>query len=350
MVDIFDKMYFDNHESVVFCSDKVSGLKAIIAIHDTTLGPALGGCRFYPYVSGADALEDVLRLSKGMTYKAAITGLQLGGGKAVIIGDPKQLASKDLFTAFGRFVNDLGGKYITAEDVGTNTRFMEWIRAETNHVVGVPDHLGGLGDPSPYTAHGVFCGIKAAIRKVNGSDGLAGLKIAVEGVGNVGYNLCKELHASGAKLYVSDINTAAAQRAVQDFNATIVKGKEIYGLDVDVYAPCALGATINDETIPQFKCSIIAGAANNQLQEEIHGEKLAQRGILYAPDYVVNAGGLIHVHGEFAQESKEQIAEKIENIYVTSMHIFALAEKEKVSMAQAANKIAEQRIAGAKNS
>lgn len=335
----------DNHEQIVFCNDANSGLKAIIAVHNTQLGSALGGSRFYNYASEADALTDVLRLSKGMTYKAAVAGLNLGGGKSVIIGDPKKLASEALFRAFGRFINSLGGKYITAEDVGTSVEHMEWIRQETDHVVGVSKHFGGSGDPSPVTAHGTFVGIKAAVKATQATDDLRNIKVAVEGIGHVGYHLCKELHENGATLYVSDVNQAATEAVAKEFGATAVPCDKLHGLDVDVYAPCALGATINDQTIPQFKCSIIAGAANNQLKEEAkHAAELKERGILYAPDFVINAGGLINVFSEIEGTSKERAWEKTEGIYNTLLKIFELANREGITTAQAANKLAEQRI------
>lgn len=347
MSSIFETLALDsnNHEQVVFCNDKHSGLKAIIAIHNTQLGPALGGCRMYPYANEADALTDVLRLSKGMTKKAAVAGLNLGGGKAVIIGDAKTQANEALFRTFGRFVNSLSGRYITAEDIGTNTRAMEWVLQETDHVVGIPTYLGGSGDPSPVTAHGTFVGIKAAVKKLKGSDSLSGVKVAVEGIGNVGYNLCKELHAAGAKLFVSDVNSAALKRAVAEFKATQVKVEDLYSLDVDVYAPCALGATLNDKTLAQLKCSIIAGAANNQLHDETkHADELKKRGILYAPDYVINAGGLINVYPEVHGGDSASAWSKVENIYYTLLNVFDIAEKENVTTNLAANKLAEHRI------
>jgi leucine dehydrogenase len=344
-VNIFEQMNFDQHETVMFCNDKTTGLKAIIAIHNTVLGPALGGCRFYPYATDGDALTDALRLSKGMTYKASVAGLNLGGGKSVIIGDPKKLGYEALLRAFGRFVNSLNGKYITAEDVGTSVRFMDWVNSETDHVSGINTHLGGSGDPSPFTAHGTFCGIKAALKKVRGKDSFKGVKIAVEGIGNVGYYLCKELAENGAKLWVSDVNPEAVKRAVTEFKAIAVPCEKLYSLDVDVYAPCALGATINDKTLSQFKCSIIAGGANNQLKEEKkHGEALLKKDILYAPDFVINAGGLINVYTEVAGGGREYAWEKVERIYGTLLDIFDLAEKEDITTAVAANKIAEKRI------
>lgn len=345
MSDIFTQMSLSNHENVVFCNDERSGLKAIIAVHNTILGPALGGCRMYPYASEADAITDVLRLSKGMTYKASVAGLNLGGGKSVIIGDPKKIGTEALFRAFGRFVNTLNGKYITAEDVGTSLRFMEWVRCETSHVTGIPSYFGGSGDPSPFTAHGTFVGIKSAVKKMKGSDSLVGLKIGVEGIGNVGYNLCKELHASGAKLFVADVSPEAIKRAVDEFGATAVECRDLYAMDLDVYAPCALGATLNDATIPQLKCSIVAGAANNQLKEEAkHAEQLKQRGILYAPDYVINAGGLINVATEVFGGGREHAWDKTEEIYNTLLRIYDLAEQENITTALSANKLAEKRI------
>jgi leucine dehydrogenase len=348
-MSIFEKVCENNHEQIIFCQDKNTGLKAIIAIHNTKLGPALGGCRFYPYATEEDALFDVLRLSRGMSYKAAVAGLNLGGGKSVIIGDPKKLGTEALFRAFGRFVATLGGRYITAEDVGTNTRTMEWAYSAATidkpFIVGIPAYLGGSGDPSPVTAHGTFVGIKSALKKVKGNDGLKGVKVAVEGIGNVGYHLCKELHQEGAKLFVSDVNADAVNRAVKEFGATAMDVAAIYGADVDVYAPCALGATVNDKTIPQFKCKIIAGAANNQLLVEAkHGMELKNRGILYAPDYVINAGGLINVSTEVYGGGAESAWHKTEEIYNTLLNIYAVAEKENISTAEASKHIAEKRI------
>jgi leucine dehydrogenase len=349
-MNVFDNINFDGHEQVVFCHDKHTGLKAIIGVHNTRLGPALGGTRFYPYTKEEDALTDVLRLSKGMTYKAAVSGLNLGGGKAVIIGDPKKLGSEAFFRAFGRFVNSLNGRYITAEDVGTSVKFMEWINKETAHVTGIPTYIGGSGDPSPFTAHGTFVGIKACLKAQTGKDSVSGIKVAVQGIGNVGYHLCKELHENGAKLYVSDVNKDAVKRAVKEFGAEAVEGDKIYSVAADVYAPCALGATVNDKTIPMFKCSIIAGAANNQLLDQVkHGEAVKKAGILYAPDYVINAGGLINVNSEVYGGGTDHVLAQIENIYNTLLNIFEIAGKEKVTTAVAANRIAEKRIADISN-
>ncbi|MGD9152803.1 MAG: Glu/Leu/Phe/Val dehydrogenase [Gammaproteobacteria bacterium] len=345
----FKSMNTNDHEQVIFCNDPDSGLKAIIAIHDTQLGPALGGCRMYPYTSEKDALFDVLRLSQGMTYKSAVSGLNFGGGKSVIIGDPTKLSSEQLFRTFGRFVDGLNGRYITAEDVGTDVSTMEWVRIETRHVVGIPTYLGGLGDPSPVTAHGTFVGIKASLKKQTGNDDLAGIKVAVQGAGHVGYYLCQELHEHGAKLFVADINKDALKKVADEFSATIVKPNEIYSQDVDVFAPCALGAILNDETIAQLKCSVVAGAANNPLLDEMqHADTLKQRGILYAPDYVINAGGLIDVASEFFEAGRKLAWDRTEGIYDTLLKVYTLAEKDNVSTAYASKKMAEDRIHGVK--
>jgi leucine dehydrogenase len=345
-MSLFETLATSDHEQVVYCYDKPSGLKAIIAIHDTTLGPALGGCRMYPYAKEADALEDVLRLSRGMTYKNALANLRLGGGKTVIIGDPRKIASEALFKALGRFVHGLNGRYITAEDIGTTPEFMTFVRAETKHVVGIPLHLGGTGNPSPVTAHGTFMGIKAGVKKRLGQDDFKGVTVAVEGVGSVGYHLCKELYEAGAKLVVSDVSDIAVQRAVKAFNAKVALGRALYQADADVYAPCALGATLNDETIPLLKCAIIAGAANNQLKEEVkHSQALRDRGILYAPDYVVNAGGVIHVYPEIVGGGTDKTWDRVNGIYDTLLDIFEVAEQEKITTAAAANRVAEKRIA-----
>jgi len=338
-------MSLNNHEEVVFCNDANTGLKAIIAIHNTQLGPSLGGCRFYPYANESDALTDVLRLSRGMTYKAAVAGINLGGGKSVIIGDPKTIASEALFRVFGRFIQGLNGRYITAEDIGTTTKFMEWINYETRHVTGCPSCYGGSGDPSPFTAHGTFVGIKAALKKMRGNDNVTGIKVAVEGLGNVGYNLCKELHEANAKLFVYDINPEAVKRVVDNFAAIAVHPNELHSAAVDVYAPCALGATLNDKTIAQLKCSIVAGAANNQLhEEEKHGSALKHRGILYTPDYVINAGGLINVASEVFGGGPETVWQKVEDIYDTLLTIFNIAELENITTAEAAKRVAEKRM------
>lgn len=333
------------HEQVVFCNDPATGLKAIIAIHDTTLGPALGGCRMFDYQSEEDALEDVLRLSKGMTYKAAVTGLPLGGGKAVIIGDPKKLKSDALFRSFGRYVQTLGGRYITAEDVNIRVRDMEVVATETNYVTGIKSIPGGSGDPSPITALGVFSGIRAGVKHRLGKENLQGIRVAVQGCGAVGYHLVKLLEDAGAKTWVCDLSEKKLNKTVADFGSTPVSENEIYQLDVDVFAPCAMGAVINDETIPHLKAKIVSGAANNQLKDEQrNGSMLVEKGILYSPDYVVNAGGLINVLHELQGYNQEIAMREAEKIYETLLHVFEESENRGVPTYHAANLIAERRI------
>ncbi len=342
---IFDSMNKRGHEEVVFCHEQDTGLKAIIAIHNTTIGPALGGCRMWNYPTEEEALTDVLRLSRGMSYKAAIAGLNLGGGKAVIIGNAKTDKTETLFRSFGRFVEGLSGRYITAEDVGTSVKDMEWVRMETKYVTGISRALGGSGDPSPITALGAFSGIKATVKKQLGKDSLVGLKVGVQGVGHVGYYLCKNLAEDGAQLFVTDIDSDALKRVVDEFSADVIGVDDIYEADVDIYAPCALGATLNDYTIPKLKCAIVAGAANNQLKDEIrHAEMLKDRGILYAPDYAINAGGLINVANEIEGYNRERAFSQAEGIYDLLMTIYAQADKEGVTTHQAASKVAEKRM------
>ena len=321
---VFNHPEFDNHEQVVFCSDRESGLQAIIAIHSTALGPACGGCRMWDYVSDEDALIDVLRLSRGMTYKNAMAGLPLGGGKAVIIGDAKTIKSEALFRKFGQYVHSLSGRYISAEDVNITTADISMVNQETPYVAGLE---GKSGNPGPFTAIGTYRGIKAAAKHKFGSDDLSGRTVAVQGLGSVGFYLCEHLHKEGVKLIVSDINPAAVDRAVSQFGATAVGLNDIYSVECDVYAPCALGATINDDTLPQFKCAIIAGCANNQLKEARHGELLRQKGILYAPDYVINAGGIINVSMEIRPEGYDeaQSTKQVLAIYDTLLTVFARA-------------------------
>lgn len=346
MSTIFEAMNMKDHEEVVFFNDPDTGLKSIVAIHDTTIGPALGGCRMWAYATEEEALRDVLRLSRGMSYKAAIAGLNLGGGKSVIIGDAKKEKSELLFRSFGRFVEGLGGRYITAEDVGTSVKDMEWVRMETQYVTGISRALGGSGDPSPVTAYGVYVGMQAAVKKTMGKDSLEGIKIAVQGVGHVGYYLCKHLYESGAKIYITDIDEDSIKNIVDEFGATAVGLDEIYELDVDIYAPCALGATVNDHTIPLLKCSIIAGAANNQLEvESKHGQELKSRNILYAPDYAINAGGLINVANEIDGYNRDRAFKQTDGIYDTLMTIFDVSEDENIPTHLAANEVAEKRMA-----
>lgn len=345
MSNIFEAMTLKDHEQVVFCSEPETKLRAIIAIHNTTIGPALGGCRIWNYESEADAVIDVLRLARGMSYKAAIAGLNLGGGKSVIIGNSKKIKSEALFRSFGRFVQGLGGRYITAEDVGTNVRDMEWVRMETEYVTGISRALGGSGDPSPVTAFGTFVGMKAAVKKQLGKESVTGLKVAVQGVGHVGYYLTEYLANEGAEVYVTDIDQEALKEVSDKFKVKVVGADEIYGLDVDIYAPCALGATLNDKTIPELKVSIIAGAANNQLESETkHGQALKDKGVLYAPDFAINAGGLINVANEIDGYNRERAFKQAEGIYDTLSTIFNRAEETNITTNVAATQVAEERM------
>ena len=340
-MEIFELMREHKHEQVVFCYDPVSGYRGIIAIHNTTLGPALGGTRFWNYASDQEALTDVLRLSRGMTYKSAAAGLNLGGGKAVIIGDPKVKRREMIFRTHGRFVESLKGRYITAEDVGTSVEDMDYVHMETEYVTGL---AGRSGDPSPVTAYGTYRGIKACARVRYGSDDLDGVSIAVQGVGHVGYYLCGDLASEGARLIVTDIDEDRVRRVVDEFGATPVAPDEIYRVDAQVFAPCALGAVVNDETLPHFRFDIIAGAANNQLAEERHGRDLKDREILYAPDYVINAGGVINVYGELNGWTAERSKRKAGEIYDTLEELFELAREEDLPTSEAADRLAERRI------
>jgi leucine dehydrogenase len=342
---VFELMKDMEHEQVVFCHDPHSQLKAIIAIHNTTLGPALGGTRMWPYNSDDEAVVDALRLSRGMTYKAAISGLNLGGGKAVIIGDPS-LKGEALWRRYGKFVNSLNGKYITAEDVNTSAADMEFIHQETKHVTGIPEYMGGSGDPSPFTAYGVYVGMKACAQKRWGNDQLQGKKILVQGVGHVGQYLVEHLVKEGAKVYISDINESRIQETKAAHNVEFVHPDAMFDLDLDIYAPCALGATVNSESIPKLTCSIIAGAANNQLADEtIHGRSLIEKGILYAPDFLINAGGLVNVAAEASGSyNSEKVTKDVEKIYARILDIFTLSEKEHITTQEAAMRIAQKRI------
>ena len=343
-MSFYDLKDFDNHEKVLFCCDEASGLKAVIAIHDRTLGPGIGGTRMWSYENDTDAVSDVLRLSRGMTYKNAMAGLNFGGGKAVIIGNSREDKTEDLLRAYGRFVDSLGGHYITAEDVGISPDDITVMMQETDHVAGIP---GKSGNPSPFTAYGVFAGIKAAAKhKLQRSD-LEGLKVSVQGVGSVGGYLCGYLHEAGAKLYVSDIHQDSLDKAADQYNAEIVSADDIYGLNVDVYAPCALGATVNDDTLKVLKAPIIAGAANNQLAEARHGEAVAKEGILYAPDYVINAGGIINISFE-NDYSEEKAKAKVGEIENTLLEVFERADTEKIPTSEIADKMARDIIEKAK--
>jgi len=341
---IFDYLEKYDYEQLVICQDKISGLKAIICIHDTTLGPALGGTRMWNYDSEEDAILDALRLAKGMTYKNAAAGLNLGGGKTVIMGDSRTQKSEELFRAFGRYVQSLNGRYITAEDVGTTVRDMDWIHLETEFVTGVSSSYGASGDPSPMTARGVWKGMKAAAKEAYGSDSLNGKTIAIQGLGHVGYYLAKHLHDEGAKLIVTDIHDDVVKRVVDEMGAIAVGLEEIYGVEADIFAPCAMGAVINDETIPQFKCKVIAGAANNVLKEDRHGDKLHELGILYAPDYVINAGGVINVADELEGYNYERALVKVELVYDNVAKVLEIAKRDKIPTYKAADRMAEERI------
>ncbi len=333
-----------DHEEIVYCYDKDCGLKAIIAVHNTTLGPALGGTRMWPYKSEEDALVDVLRLSRGMTYKASAAGLNLGGGKAVIIGDPKKDKTEALFRTFGAYVNSLNGKYITAEDVGTSVHDMAYVFMETPYVSGIPVSFGGSGDPSPFTANGVLMGIKASVKEKLGTDSLKGVRVAVQGLGNVGYHLVEYLVKEGAVVTVADIDKDRVQRTSEKFKTTTVDPDQIVTSECDVFAPCALGAVINDQTIAKLKCKIIAGGANNQLAEHRHGDALLELGILYAPDYVINAGGLMNVFVELEGYSRERAFEKTNQVYDNLMHVFRISKSENIGTQRAADRLAELRI------
>ena len=343
-MDIFSKMEEYDYEQLVFCQDKSSGLKAIIAIHDTTLGPALGGTRIYDYESEEEAVIDALRLARGMTYKNAAVGLNLGGGKAVIIGDPKKIKSEALFRAFGRFVEGLNGRYITGEDMNMTQQDAEYISCETNYIVGLET---GSGNPSPMTAYGVFKGMQAAVNEVYGSNDLKGKTVAIQGLGAVGRLLADLLYETGAKLIVTSRDKTKIDKAVAELGAIAVGLDEIYGVECDVFSPCAIGAIINDKTIEQLKCKIIAGSANNQLAEPRHGDILHKKGILYVPDYIINSGGVINIIDDISgrEYSKENAMKNTAKIYDACKKVFELAKKEGIPTYKAADKMAEDRIA-----
>lgn len=351
-MSVYAHKEFDDHQQIAFFNDRQSGLRAIIAVHNTNLGPALGGCRMWPYSSEEDAINDVLRLSRGMTYKSAIANLKLGGGKAVIIGDPRTEKSDALLYAMGDFIEGLGGRYITAEDSGTSVTDILKMGERTSYVSGVDKASDHGGDPSPSTAYGVFISLREAVTYKMQRPDLKGLKVAIQGLGNVGYRLAEYLHEAGALLYVTDIVQASVDRAVRELDAIAVTGDEIFSLDVDVFAPCALGAAINDKTIGQLKANIIAGAANNQLATDDHGHQLHQKGILYTPDYVVNAGGIIDVYyqrkmlesGYSAQNYATDLATKVEEIGTTLKEIFARSDAENVPTFMIADRVAEERF------
>ena len=340
----FNHDEFDDHEHIAFCHDRETGLRAIIAIHSTILGPALGGCRMWPYESEGEALTDVLRLSQGMTYKSALADLSMGGGKYVIIGDPRRMKSEALFRAMGRFVDSLGGRYTVAEDVGVSVADVQHMAGETPFVAGIPEK--GSGDPSPATAYGVYVGLKTAVKVHFGSADLRGCRVAIQGLGAVGYQLAARLAADGAELVVADIHPDVVARAVDEFGAHAVAPEAIYCQDVEVFAPCALGAVLNDETIPQLKAGVIVGSANNQLAEARHGRILAEAGKLYAPDYLVNAGGVINISHEGPNYKSERAFAHVARIGATLSEVFRLAEAEKIPSSEAADRLAERRLQG----
>jgi leucine dehydrogenase len=345
-MELFQQMAGMGHERILFCSNPQVGLQAIIAVHSTVLGPGLGGVRMWPYQSMDDALTDVLRLSRGMTYKAAAAGLNLGGGKAVIVGDPKKDKSEALFRCFGQYVEELGGLYITAEDVGTDMEDMEVILTETRSVTGVAPAHGGGGDPSPVTAFGVLQGIKAAARWQFDEASLAGRSVAIQGLGSVGYHLATYLKEEGAKIFAADIDAETTERVRAELGVEIVPPGEILEVPCDIVAPCALGAILNDETIPKLSCKVVAGASNNQLaDEERHGRALHERGILYAPDFVINAGGLINVYNELMTSyNRERALRMTRGIYLNMMRVFEISRSESIPTSQAAGRVAEERI------
>jgi len=342
---MFARLEEFGHEELIFCQNKDVGLRAIIAIHDTTLGPALGGTRMWPYETEAEALVDALRLSRAMTYKSTAAGLNMGGGKAVIIGDPKTDKSEALFRAFGRFVESLKGRFITGEDVGIDVNDVEYMYMETRYVVGVSPAHGGGGDPAPVTAFGVLQGMKACVQEKLGSESFKELTVAVQGLGAVGSHLVKLLTDKHVKVIATDIDPEKVRHAVEQWGIEAVKPQEIHQVPADIFAPCALGAIINDETIPQFKCKIIAGAANNQLEDDRHGDELHRREILYAPDYVINAGGLINVFVELEGYDRERALRMTRGVYYNLRKVFQIAREENISTAKAADKLVEQRIA-----
>jgi leucine dehydrogenase len=351
MVGVFERMGTLGHEQVVFCQDPDSGLKAIIGIHDTTLGPALGGTRLWSYHTEEEALQDVLRLSRGMTFKAACAGIPLGGGKAVILARPEQ-KSERLFRAYGRFVHSLAGRYITAEDVNISVADMDAVRKETPYVTGVSREFGGSGNPGPVTAFGVYQGMRAAVMMHTGQTSgnvLSGLRVAVQGIGSVGMALCRRLKDDGVKLVLSDINQERARKAAQELDAKAVSPEEIYSADVDVFAPCAMGAILNDSTIPQLRARIVAGAANNQLADETkHAQALAERHIVYCPDYVINAGGLINVYHEMIGYKQEAAMSQASKIFETTTHVLERSRALGVTPGQAAHALAEERLGAAR--
>ncbi len=344
-ISLLKKISDMGHEDIRFCTDSETNLKAIIAVHSTKLGPGLGGCRMWNYTNNLAALTDVLRLSRGMTYKASITGLNLGGGKAVIIGDSSKDKTEKMMESFGQFVESLNGKYITAEDVGMTTSDMEIIKRKTSHVVGTPKSMGGSGDPSIVTAYGVYMGMKGSAKFLWGNDNLKGKKIFIQGVGNVWRNLILYIQKEDAIIFINDIKKKKTEEIKKQFNVQILNDEDMFKQNIDIYSPCALGATLNDDTIPKLSCSIVAGAANNQLEKEgLHDIMLKNRKIVYAPDFLINAGGLINVYSELKKFNQEKALQKTEEIYETTISILQKSEKENISSHAAALSIAEERL------
>ncbi len=344
-MNVFEQMENMEHEQIMFFNDKETGLKGIIAIHNSVLGPALGGTRLWKYNNEQEAIKDVLRLSRGMSFKSSISGIHLGGGKAVIIDNPDARKDEAYWRSYGKFVDNLGGKYITAEDVGTNTQFIEYIARETEHVAGKPDYLGGGGDPSPVTAYGVYLGMKAAQKQLSGSDSLKGKKVMVQGAGHVGQYLIDHLAKEEAIISIADINEANLKLVVAKHKVNVVDPADVYTTDMDIYAPCALGASLNDETIPLLNCSVIAGAANNQLSEEKkHGDILKDKGVIYAPDFLINAGGVINCYIETVGYNRDRAMAATENIYNQTLTVLAEAASKNKNSQEIALEIAMRRI------
>ena len=347
---IFDQLAEYDFEQLVYCNDGKTGLRAIIAIHDTTLGPALGGLRMVPFATEEEALQDVLRLARGMTYKASISGVDLGGGKSVILGDPRKLKSAALLRSMGRFIHSLGGRYIAGQDIGTDSHDLGVIRQETPHASCVHRNAGGPGDPSHITAYGVTAGIRAVLKATTGSDSLADRRIAIQGVGNVGLSVGRHCHEAGARIIASDLSAEALRRATSELGAEVVEPDAIYDVECDVFSPCSFGAVINDDTVPRLRCGGIAGGANNVLAEARHGEALMEREIVYGPDYLVNSGGLIRCHEEIRGGSTddERMRRKVSRIYDQTLEVIRTAREHGISTSEAADRLAEERIAKAR--
>lgn len=343
--DVLAQMRDYGHEQILFFNDVETGLKGIIAVHDTTLGPALGGCRIWNYANETDALLDVLRLSRGMTYKSSINGINLGGGKSIIISSDKTQRTEAYWKRFGDFVESLNGKYITAEDVGTSTNEIAYIMQQTKHVAGKPENAGGTGDPSPVTAYGVYLGMKAAVKFATGNESLAAKKIIVQGAGHVGQYLIGHLEKENAEIFVTDINEQKLKATAEKYKVKIIAPEVVYATEADIYAPCALGASLNSETIPQLKVQIVAGAANNQLSDEIiHGQQLKDRGIIYAPDFLINGGGVINCYREVQNLSAQTTMELVETIYEKTLQVLQRAERDNSTPQETAITIAQERI------